>query len=75
MYIIDIMAERLSLAMYFVCRFSYYVLRNCIPFVVCMLNNVRLYGPSHVSVDTPSVTLLEYLSPKLLLWSWLFRFS
>jgi len=37
----------------------------CPLFVMSMLHNVRLYGPSHVCVDTLSVTLLECLKPKL----------
>ena len=70
MYLIDIMAQSFKLTMYFACRFSYYILRSRMPlFVVSMLHSVRLYGPSRVCVDTPSVTLLEYLKSKLLLWS------
>jgi len=33
MYLIDIMAKSFRLTMYFVCRFSHYVLRNRMPFV------------------------------------------
>jgi len=64
MYLINIVAKSSGLTIYFVYRFSYYALRNRMPLsVVSMLNNVRLYGPSHVCVDTPSVTLFEYLNP------------
>ena len=51
--------------MYFVCLFRYYVSRNRMPFVVIMLNNVHLYGLSHVCVDTPSVTLFGIFETKV----------
>ena len=35
----------------------------CPLFVVSILNNVRLYGPSEVCVDPPSVMLLEFGIP------------
>jgi len=31
--------------MYYVCRYSYYELRNRMSFVKTVLNNIRLYGP------------------------------
>ena len=74
MYLIGIMAKSLK-AYDIVCRFSYYVWRNRMSFVCSMLCNIHLYGPSHIRVDTPSVTLLEHLNPKLLFWSLLFPFS
>jgi len=52
-----------------------YCATACPLFVVIMLINARLYGLSHVCVDRPLVMLLEYLKPKLLLWSWLFPFG
>ena len=76
MNLIDSMAKRLRLTLCLYTDFAAVCCANgSVLFAVRMSNSVRLYGPSHVCVDTPSVPLLECCNHKLLLWSWLFRFG
>jgi hypothetical protein len=44
-------------------------------YVLSVEDNVRSCGLIHVFDNTPLATLLENLTPRLLLWSWLFVYS